>query len=365
MNNTPRPKFIEALRKKNPKKWLDKLKSNPLSFMSAIWLAGLSIGGMFFLLYFLSINYFPEIDLSSATSFLIAMAITGTGLSILLAFYLIFPALFWREIVNDKNNKPSQSETFLLFILLPASTCFWAEFRMIWPITIAAILLIISYLLINRDKTDGWLCIYIVLNVFVFFVPVLLAFDFNSDIHDEEFIYLFTITLITIFIINYFIAVVPLKESRWQFYIVIAVLFLLFITVVTHKTFLIPQTIVKVFKFGNIDAPLVLDEQGCAIVKSYKSNPVASAASGVLIISTFGASTNKSNTTSEKSASTETCLISNIKILSKIGKEFYLQASGVMEQNTNQISKPTINIFTFSIPSAHVLSWSATTNQKP
>lgn len=372
MNNTQKPEFLGRLKKKSPEKWFDKLKNNPLSFISTIWLIGLSIGGIFFLLYFWWINYFPEIDLTSATSFLVAMAITGTGLVIVLAFYLIFPGLYWREIVcqeaalkpllwDDKEDKPALFNAFFLFICPPAATVFSFAFPICWPIAISVNMLVTFYLFINFHcksfKEKLLLYIYVVLNTFVFFVPVFLAFLFNSGIPTEEFNSTIFITLTTIFAANYFVVVARLKELKWRSYSVFAVIVLLAVSVGTQKTFLIPQIIVKKFKFGNIDARLVLDEQGCAIAKSYNLNPEISVfRSSSISNSTIGATTKTTSITNDKSVGIETCLISNIKIKSKIGKEFYLQASGVPEQNGNQISES--DITNFSIPSEHVLSWS-------
>jgi hypothetical protein len=224
-------------------------------------------------------------------------------------------------------------------------------------------LVIFSLVIHVFNKNHPWLFIYAVLNALMFFVLVLLAYIFNSDIPKEEFFSTFILTLATIIAANYFVAVVRMRELRWWSNLVIAVFVLFCVSLITHKIFLIPQIIVKEFKFGNIEARLVLDEQGCAIAKSYKLNSEISSSSSVAPNNITETPTNKTSQANEKHSGIETCLISNIKILSKIGHEFYLQNSGVPRQNGNQKTESNVNNFT--IQSEHVLSWSVIEKTPP
>ena len=94
---------------------------------------------------------------------------------------------------------------------------------------------------------------------------------------------------------------------------------------------LIPNTVMYIYKFGNIPhASLVLDEMGCTIANNHR-----------LLVRPY-----PTDFATQTTPNPKTCLLSSVTIRSRLGTTYYLETS-----NSNG---PSVN---FTIPGQNVLSW--------
>ena len=89
--------------------------------MGIFWTISLFFGGLIFLLYFHSIRFMPEMDLSASLAILIAAALTG-GFSLLLLVILLSPGVFFAwQLKDDHFSNREISKWFalpLVFVVL-------------------------------------------------------------------------------------------------------------------------------------------------------------------------------------------------------------------------------------------------------
>jgi hypothetical protein len=109
------------------------------------------------------------------------------------------------------------------------------------------------------------------------------------------------------------------------------------ILVITQNLTLIPNVVMNIYKFGNIQhASLVLDEVGCTIANSHR-----------LLVRPY-----TPDFTTQTTPNPKTCLLSSVKIRSRLGTTYYLETS-----------HPNGSSIHFTMPGQNVLSW-AVNNSK-
>ncbi|NYE60078.1 cyanate permease [Duganella sp. 1224] len=103
---------------------LDATLKNPFITM---WNLALIIGGLIALVYFAQLGYLPDLDLKTASSFLLAVALVGVFLSAILMVIFNVPSLMIRS-----ERKDDDQTTFRLFVLRAVlcgvtGACFWCS----------------------------------------------------------------------------------------------------------------------------------------------------------------------------------------------------------------------------------------------
>ncbi len=314
---------------------------------------GVVTGGFLFLMYFWSIGYFPNsFDATSATALLLAVAITGIGISVLLAASLVLPGLCYLGLHDTDSFKNALTVTdkvsVLLFVfpMAIATECIFVSIDTGLPEQFVAVSLLLSTVLIwlvvlSFLEKYWWKRLFVsVIIGTVSFIPLLTIFGimvgYNNNVKQGHLPWVtFFVVLVLVIISNWIIA----NLKKWLFIFVAPFILLGCIFLQTGQFEALPKASVRFLKFGDIkNARLILDQRGCQIA------------------STLGVSG-----VSVNSASPETCIVVTEAILSRIGSEYYVQAqrtdSNVSKSENSKQEYPKSE-FQFALPSSHVLSWS-------
>jgi len=351
---------------------------NPLA---VLWNSVLTFGGFLFLIYFWSIQYFPILDLGSATALLAATAITGFGITVLFAFMLVIPGWVHREILCDIDksllNEEGAPDRVTLFFAMPMAAgamMFWAVSQN-WgwcaylPILAAFVILLMFFGGdFGRDAgTSIWrtilrsvrLLIAPILNAFIFvatswFVVLLFAAKFEKirpTLDEAVWVVFFAMTVIVI-LVNAIIA----KSGNKRLWLVpvAAIVSLFVLLLLTQQPTMIPSAAVRILKLGGFSANLILDQQGSQIAQQFIESTAPS-------VTAAGAAQTKPNKDAVGAPSLSGgCVVRSINILSRVGTEYYLEtqppevSTQKPESKWEQIAKSR-----FIIPSSHILSWEA------
>jgi hypothetical protein len=354
-----------------------RLHIDPVSkLVSALWTAllmawsvGLLMGGIFFLLYYWSIGFIPELDLKASVTVLATSAMTGTITLLILGIVLLGPAVMWRLMIQTstslkgfwyKEGKLMRGRAFL-WLVLPV----WAVLASIF---IASLLVLyevveregiisqgiwIGGFLISGTTTvfclrirheQEWKAIWVFFKqfvgaVFLFclaFLVVFIAMQWAafSDTTAAKALIDYILVLFMIVLLDGLIATEwPDNTDRQSlraiaFIILVSMcLFMISMLMSIHKA--IPNQIMYQYKIGFLhNVSLILDDVGCAIVKSYGLQ--------------------------EKLKDIEggTCRLSGVTIHSRLGTTYYVEVDGV---------PPPMR---FTIPTQRVLSWAVTQPKK-
>jgi hypothetical protein len=346
-----------------PAKLIDYFLSN---VMKTVWGVFLFVGGMFFLIYFTSIGFMPELDLQASLTLLATSALMGCWVLTLISLGLIGPGWIWKSTTN--NNEKLKAlwyngeqwvwwRAFLwvglpfigfvagLILLLWIKIDWWAWSKWVGgTLLIGSLIMPLPVILI----WEKWLCnptgipkLWAIVGNFywgflysaaVFFpLPyVLLGFlPYAPDLvtfASAPVLLLGAAIVIALF--NAILATSP--YSAWQS-IVVSCSILVYVIMFFNAWPFIPNYVMNIYKFGNLaNATLVLNETGCAIVEHHGVKATPSTPSP------------KTDT----NAQPQTCSLSKVSIYSRLGSTYYLEAS--RNENTSVC---------FTISAQNVLSW--------
>jgi len=101
---------------------LDAMLKNPFVTM---WNLALVIGGLIALIYFAQLGYLPDLDLKTASSFLLAVAFLGIFLSALLILVFNVPSLMMRSDRKQDDPDTGKSFAFRTFVCGAIGASFW------------------------------------------------------------------------------------------------------------------------------------------------------------------------------------------------------------------------------------------------
>lgn len=344
------------------------------NLLSVLWTASLLVGGFIFWLYFSGIQYFPDLDFDESVLFLVVAAITGIFSLFFTAILLMSPYFFrWLCLLEQqKISPPSEKEKasdnerfwyfFSLFLVFFAFIVYFDleyKYKTPWLSYIfsglIAFVIILGhfrfYSLCNRikrlllwiknkvlrksdEKNDRqkpkdinmlwpWLgSLLFMIFIFILFLNPIIEKMAPTDHSDQVILYiLFPLTLLLIYLsVAHFLE--RLKRP-WWFLVPPTLIFLIFIILPISS---IPKFVMGQYKFGNFETRrLLVDKEGCEIIENLELIP-------------------------RPANNPKTCHLKNIKILSRLGHSFYIEIT----ETTHQC-KP----LRFTIPSKHVLSWSA------
>lgn len=322
---------------------------------SVFWSALLLIGGGVFVSYYGMIGYMPDFDLKSSVAITAAAAVTSILLVMGSMLMMVFPGIFWSGVWKESfvselgvksfwENKGDGASFFWVMFwfsipvlsLLPVPAWFFFDggcLSVLFLIIPAMFFLGCYFYFYIFRNVSGWKSfievfvlafssfmslVFLVFPLFIVFLVVKVRPELDGDV---KLFYLISLSLFVIFV--NVLSAAPYREGRslisWFFVSCLGFVALFVITGVVKE---IPKEIMRVYKFGNVEASeLVVGERGCELL-------------GDLEVRAF----------SKKSGN---CVLLDAKILSRLGREVYIEISDGESESLR-----------FTVPSSYVLSWS-------
>lgn len=308
-------------------------------FISVTSFAMIVFGGVIFLSYYFSIGYMPDLDFSSSLHLLAVTSIVALVVFFVLSILIIFPGIIWKGVCKSDMNITFKNK----FIDKQKGLNPLAEVFFITAIVFHSFLISSIYLYFKDYSHVGWFPILVALPVMVLLirskvknlsfegyvgivygafltsvVSIIVFFLLKENIepYGDSFIVVL-LSLIGINVVIIFLNVFSTFEIlNIKVYIAMFSLFLLLIPFGYWEK--ISNKIMSQFKFGNIvTTQIFFKPQACNVIK-------------LLDIQVDEA---------------KSCRVENVKILSRLGKQLYLQ----VDQNNGELK--------FTIPSSQILSW--------
>lgn len=347
------------------------LLSNLTAAVGALWSVFLLVGGLFFLVYFASIGFMPEVDLQTAIAFLVVSAFTGGFLVIVLVLYLLAPGWWW--VYMTRNEELLQSPLWffwpmlgvILSILLIQN--WWCLLPISLIVVIAAVYMLFSRQLLDklrlalssrqlldkldklrlalfsRQLLDKWKAVGVFCTGFIgvfgmVLIWILIVIGLMGQTQaPRKYPILTAIGAVTFILVSNTMLVAKRSFSIGNFLILaLATMFLLFIQLNTW-TF-IPKRVMSIYRFGNVqNASVVLNETGCVIAQHHG-----------LKVAPYTPDPKIATPVSQK-----TCSLSNVIIHSRLGNTYYLE-----------ISRGNDAAMHFTMPGQNVLSWAIDESKK-
>ena len=354
---------------------------------SVFWSFFLISGALVFVFYYVHIDYMPDFDMTSSVSLLAAVSATSIFLLLSMVVMGIMPGLFWDYYWGGIKGDLDLSErwtgleagatvkSLFFWFALPVLIVFGSAIGSLFfglyslillPLTSAIYFVCIlkkyncRYLVGFKKLISLFFAIF-VSSIFAFlpFYFIMKALSLKSEDVDKI---LYLTGLLSLFVVfmNILVAA-PLRTSsvspniidakKFKKNFAIGFLVLVMISLGSNSAYLIPEAVMRLYKFGNIDASrVVFDKDGC------------------LILAEVGVVSNDEY---------DMCYISNILILSRLGKEYYLEipAGSILKSNVSLENKSTLNangdkseiyssVIRVTILSNHILSWSSVIDVK-
>src|SRR6266540_3087776 len=329
-----------------------------------VWSVFLLVGGVFFLLYYWSIDFMPELDLNASITLLAVSAITGSSTLLMLGLTLLTPTGVWVHIIRtsttlkglwyatDGKVSPGRALGWLVLPIcgilggLLGGDLLWF-YRIGWwwnALGGVGVGLIVSegvvvWRLLGKladldrkqwGETIGFFCTSVFGSSLTFLLlSVLVVRPFIAASYSDMPTTL-VIVMLTLapFLIVFVDATIALELSginyRRLLGTIALVMSVLYLSVLLGIWTVIPNGIMYVYKFGRLRAAsLILDDVGCAIVRDREvpEKPVML-------------------------KKDETCQMSCVTIHSRLGSTYYVQ-----------VDRPDHPAMCFTIPTQHVLSW--------
>ena len=351
------------------------------NLLSVLWTASLLVGGFIFWLYFSRIQYFPDLDFDESVLYLVVAAITGI-FSLFIAILLMTPffSRWWMLLEQQKISPPSEKEKasdneriwyfFSLFLVFYAYIFYLDleyKYKITWLSCIVPLLIAFVIILghIQVYSPYDWIKLlppwikkkvfpkyvekndkqepkeinmfgpWIVSLLFLAFIKILFLDPLIEKMaptdHSDQVILsiVFLSTLVLVYLVaGHFLE--RLKRPWWY----VAPLALICLSLIILPFSSIPKFVMGKYKFGNFETHrLLVNKEGCAILENLELIP-------------------------RPAKDQKTCYLKNIKILSRLGRSFYIET-------TRQCKPPWLCVpLRFTIPSEHVLSWSISVPDK-
>ncbi len=264
-------------------------KSNMIS--SILALVNL-IGVVFFLIYFIHIDYLPDLDFSGVMYLIVAISFLGLIYLIYFSLALFLPRMMWQAMLpNDFLSSPKPillNNIIFLLSFIPVLIAIHNEWTGIENLILSTLLYTIlsplgylMYVAIVKAKSNNqkilnllkeqnyyfevWYVFWIQNLISLVTSLGLLIFLLNSDVH--EFWIFLVISFINLFYfsINYF----SLKASKILI-ATISPIIILFILFLSGKGHVISSAAVRTFHMGDFNATVIFKSDYCYTLKSYK-----------------------------------------------------------------------------------------------
>lgn len=284
------------------------------------WSLTLLLGGIFLLIYYANEKYFPVLDFNSSMTLLAAIALTGGYVFLYLGFLLVAPGAIWNTHIKSNSHVRTFLERLskrkliirhLLWLVLPSSgtiVAFYIFYRFgtdVYRATLGAFFVIASLcVIITSVIRDFRLPAAAIIEIIFLLTFSSLMVASMSMLTLWIILYLSNSTseYTTIFVLFFVIAMnvfaMMMQDLKWISLLSVITLFV--VLMYLHKVSLISEKVIALYKLGNFDAKLVLTHQGCEAMAGmgFKTHPLT----------------------------TNHCHTDTIKIISRIGKEYYLKS---------------------------------------
>lgn len=309
---------------------------------SIFWSVFLLIGGAIFVSYYANIGYMPDFDFKSSITLLSAASITAIITVLLFVVVLILPGAIWSELWADstslKSNWEDESGRKVLFrtaLWFGVPILFFYGLLIIsffnWMVAIPYFLIGISLFtlviykkstLVGKrliEETAKMLFASFACSIFAF-LPMFLVFSLSfSSLHTSKGSTVFVGVMVAVFIvfINVLATAKPNRINGLIYYpgLGLAAFLIVFSSFkIFHR---VPERVMEIYKFGSIDAErIILKNEACDTL---------------LLLGVIPKVEHKKQ-----------CYLNDVKILSRLGKDMYLE----------------VNDIKFTIKNSEVLSWS-------
>lgn len=331
----------------------------------------LLFGGLVFLIYYLDIQYLPELDLFSSVQLLSFVAITALLLLFFTIMMIIFPGVFWQYHIKKSfdqlnswtNNQLNKNIWFIapiVFIHISIFCCSYLSVKNYFHFTVWVLLLIFLNLLwitlfwyrakkIIRDSypTREVAKEYI---YFVFLSFMSSGFSGLSILmlnlmflqgNQQNITMIITMCIITLLIIisNLMVIAKPNHIKSIYWFSILGLTTFLCIILLTDQTARFPKSIMKTYKLGNIQPlSIIMNKEGCIDTNMTLEHHQIK---------------NKEGKNIKFDIENDRCIISNITILWRIGKESYLELNNIKVK----VGKETREYFRFPVSSSSIKRW--------
>ncbi|MFB3241387.1 hypothetical protein Q7C15_21700 [Aeromonas salmonicida] len=327
----------------------DKLKEYVYgNLVSIFWSGFLLFGGAIFVYYYANIGYMPDFDLKSSVTLLAAASITAIIIVILFIIILILPGLFWsntwanespiKSNWEDEDGHKILYKTALWFGLPILSLYgFLAILTLSWLISIPYFICvtIISYLIVCKRSTlskkqsleetskmifSSFVCALLAF-IPIFFVLSVSVSNLSTSKGSPALIGPIVVGFIVL--TNILVTAKPKGIKGAIYYPALGAIAFYVVFSSFELFYRIPERVMEIYKFGSIDTEsIILNNEGCNTVLTL----------GLI-----------SKVTPEKQ-----CVLINAKILSRLGKDMYLE----------------IDHTRFTLKNSEILSWSVKESYK-
>ena len=309
---------------------------------SLFWSLFLLVGGGIFISFYANIGYMPDFDFESSLTLLSAASITAILTLILLVVILIMPGFFWSNTWADRSsikinweNEEAQKSFLKTALWFGAPILFFYGLLVLafysWVLAIFYGLLgvSISYFLVYKlSSLRGRLLCYEVCKMLgtsfvcsmLAFLPIYLVVTLSSSnivTSKGSPAYIGVVVAFFIAFVNVLTTVKPRNINGLAYYFGLGVV-ALYIVLASFEVFhRIPERVMEIYKFGSINTKSIIFKSG---------------ACETLILHGLLA----------KNESKSQCVLENVKILSRLGSDMYLESKGLK----------------ITIKNSEVLSWS-------
>lgn len=325
----------------------EKLKSYFYSNVATVlWSLFLSVSGAMFVTYYAYIEYMADFDLKASIG--ITAAVAGTAIIIipLLFASMVLPGIFWAKVWGKESSLKNywtdedQKETFLgllIWFALPIASIYAALFAGTfigwYAVVIVFAVFFGFFLFVRRDRRLG--IAVAVKEIGIFFVvrlltcmllfPALslaatLSLRYDSSLKVPKW-FADLMAVVSILLINILAIIVPKKIKPLYWYSGLGAAALVIVLSIFGKFHMIIARIMELYKFGNIAASKVILKRDACDVFQALSIDVDRKESGL-------------------------CVAKNVLILSRLGREAYLQYNDGLRQ------------IKFTINASDIVSWS-------
>lgn len=344
-------------------KLIDYISANIIKTLSFLFLL---FGGLIFFIYYIDIRYLPDLNLANIGTILSFASITGIILIISIVLMLVFPAFCWdraiyqneiiRNIWTDKARKTIVIIVFPVFVIY-SSIFLYLKKDNIWWITLNLLWIISLYLWGANESKKRHLSqkkflqeyssflAYKIFGSFISIIPIIMLIAiFLNDYKEKNLITACIFLISGIMFVNILIIFIPNSETSVYKYPIFGIISFLIIIIFTNKTTLFPRVIMETYQLGNIKASsIVLNKKGCIAINQVMAlHQIENAPSNKIL---------------QFKIENDSCVIPDVYILSKLGKEFYIEINGVRTENKK---KQDISI-KFPISSSDVTTYSQIT----
>ncbi|WP_019505497.1 hypothetical protein [Pleurocapsa sp. PCC 7319] len=361
-----------------------KLKSELFKFIDqnpfkSIWFIFTIIGISVFIIYYINIEYLPDLNIKDSIQLIFLASITSIFIVVVCLLLFIAPGILWsltlfkkrsfKRLLYDTDKKKGKLIGLIIWLFTP--TTFFYTLMLIanseyWYIPL--ILLIINYFCLiyiymfsyvqhNKYKRKlkirklrflyfGYFFLISILNnlillgSFSFIYKLSERYYLNDPVSNkiQAIVYLIMIFILVV-LINIVSILKPKNINRFYWYLSLSTIIFLISILYYGELSFIPSRVMEIYKFGNIKAhSIILDKIGCSIAKNN--------------IDMRGGYIEYKDKTYKINTDKETCVIPDVNILSRLGEESYLE----LKINLNKSEKKRIK---FTIPSDSIISFSS------